>query len=74
MCSMQGLFAMEIMGFGWLLVSGLSLVPFPPAMMTAFIRPFSPRSIPDRIILPERTTHNRSGSLNAPYNPKLCQS
>jgi hypothetical protein len=42
--------------------------------MTAFILPFSPRSIPDRIILPERTMHNRSGSLNAPYNPKLCQS
>jgi hypothetical protein len=36
---MQGLFAMEIMGFGWLLVSGLSLVPWPPAMITAFIEP-----------------------------------
>jgi hypothetical protein len=27
----------EIMGFGWLLVNGRSLVPFPPAMITAFI-------------------------------------
>ena len=56
---------MEIMGFGWLLVSGLSLVPFPPAMMTAFIRPFSPRSIRDRIILPERTLLDRAARFTA---------
>src|SRR5918999_6126294 len=39
MCSMHGLLTIEIMGFGWLLVSGRSLVPLPPAMITAFIHP-----------------------------------
>ena len=37
MCSMHGRFTMGIMGLGWSLVSGLSRVPCPPAMMTAFI-------------------------------------
>ena len=41
MCSIHGLLAMEIMGFGWLLVSGRSLVPLPPAIITAFIGLFS---------------------------------
>jgi hypothetical protein len=34
---MQGKFAIRIMGFGWLLVNGLRRVPWPPAMMIAFI-------------------------------------
>jgi hypothetical protein len=34
---MHGKFAIRIMGFGWLLVSGLRRVPCPPAMMIAFI-------------------------------------
>jgi hypothetical protein len=37
MCSMHGRLAMRIMGFGWLLVSGLRRVPCPPAMIIAFI-------------------------------------
>src|SRR3954470_24997711 len=37
MCSIIGAFAIGIMGFGWLLVSGRSRVPSPPARMTAFI-------------------------------------
>src|SRR5215217_6037097 len=44
MCSIHGLLTIEIMGFGWLLVSGRSLVPFPPAMITAFINPPSAMS------------------------------
>jgi hypothetical protein len=32
---MQGRLATGIMGFGRLLVNGLNLVPFPPAMITA---------------------------------------
>ncbi len=39
MCSIHGLLTIEIMGFGWLLVNGLSLVPLPPAMITAFTSP-----------------------------------
>src|ERR671917_1003856 len=39
MCSMHGLLTIEIMGLGWLLVSGRSLVPLPPAMITAFMHP-----------------------------------
>src|SRR5918993_649101 len=39
MCSMHGLLTIEIMVFGWLLVSGRSLVPLPPAMITAFMHP-----------------------------------
>jgi hypothetical protein len=34
---MQGLLTIEIIGLGWLLVNGRSLVPLPPAMITAFI-------------------------------------
>jgi hypothetical protein len=34
---MHGKFAIRIIGFGWLLVSGLRRVPCPPAMMIAFI-------------------------------------
>src|SRR3954467_14664488 len=37
MCSIIGRFATGIMGLGWLLVSGRSRVPSPPARMTAFI-------------------------------------
>ena len=36
-CSIIGMLAMGSMGFGWFDVSGRSLVPSPPAMMTAFI-------------------------------------
>ncbi len=36
MCSIIGRLAMGIIGFGWLEVSGRSLVPSPPAMITAF--------------------------------------
>lgn len=44
MCSIIGLLAIGIIGFGTLLVSGRSRVPKPPAMMTAFTGvPPSPR-------------------------------
>ena len=36
MCSIIGLLASGIIGFGWLLVSGRSRVPSPPARITAF--------------------------------------
>jgi hypothetical protein len=37
MCSVIGLFATGTIGLGKLLVNGRSLVPEPPAMITAFI-------------------------------------
>src|ERR1043165_1052595 len=37
-CSIIGTFAMGIIGFGWLLVSGRRRVPSPPARITAFMR------------------------------------
>ena len=37
MCSIIGTLAMGIIGFGWLLVSGRSRVPSPPARITAFM-------------------------------------
>ena len=43
MCSIIGRFATGIIGFGWLLVSGRSRVPSPPARITAFIAPCSLR-------------------------------
>ena len=39
MCSIIGLLASGIIGFGVLLVSGRSRVPSPPARITAFTRP-----------------------------------
>src|SRR5215210_4574768 len=42
MCSMHGLPAIGTIGFGWFDVSGLSRVPSPPAMTTAFISLPSP--------------------------------
>src|SRR5918998_1163954 len=57
MCSMHGTLTMGIMGFGWLLVSGLSLVPFPPAIITAFIRkPPSVNPWPPSVPLPIRVS------------------
>ena len=41
MCSIIGLLASGIIGFGVLLVSGRSRVPSPPARITAFTRPRS---------------------------------
>ncbi len=41
MCSIIGLLASGIIGFGVLLVSGRSRVPSPPARMTAFTTPRS---------------------------------
>jgi hypothetical protein len=38
-CSIIGLFMIGSIGFGRELVSGWILVPNPPAMTTAFIRP-----------------------------------
>ena len=38
MCSIIGWLASGIIGLGWLLVSGRSRVPSPPARITAFIR------------------------------------
>jgi hypothetical protein len=36
-CSITGLFATGTIGFGALQVSGLNLVPSPPAIITAFM-------------------------------------
>ena len=38
MCSIIGRLASGIIGLGWLLVSGRSRVPSPPARITAFTR------------------------------------
>jgi hypothetical protein len=40
MCSIIGLFATGIIGLGWFEVKGRSLVPSPPAMITAFTAVF----------------------------------
>src|SRR5215210_6832399 len=54
MCSMHGVLTMGIMGFGWLLVNGWSLVPFPPAMITAFMSPAHLPLASDPPLLPRR--------------------
>src|SRR3954451_24749833 len=45
MCSIIGRFATGIIGFGWLLVSGRSRVPSPPARVTAFMLASSCRGL-----------------------------
>ena len=45
MCSIIGSFAIGIIGLGWLLVSGRSRVPSPPARITAFMHPPPPTEL-----------------------------
>ena len=58
MCSIIGMLASGIIGFGWLLVSGRSRVPSPPARITAFTRapPRPARARPSR---PSRSARAR---------------
>ncbi len=55
-CSIMGRLAMGSMGFGWLDVRGRSLVPSPPAMITAFThRP--PRALAPLVAHSRRRRH-----------------
>ena len=79
MCSIHGLLTIEIMGFGWLLVNGLSLVPLPPAMITAFTSPplssfrhlLTPKSAPSTRRNTKPCTGKRSYISSARSRPAL---
>ena len=60
MCSIIGRFASGIIGLGWLLVSGRSRVPSPPARITAFMRA-SCRQSPSRAARPSRSARRAIG-------------
>ena len=63
MCSIIGTFAIGIIGFGWLLVSGRSRVPSPPARITAFMTP--PPLGPARAVRPSRSAARAAGTYFA---------
>ena len=62
MCSIIGTFAIGIIGFGWLLVSGRSRVPSPPARMTAFMSHLRPAVVSVR---PSRNAARAAGTYFA---------
>ena len=68
-CSIIGMLAMGSIGLGWLEVRGRSLVPSPPAMITAFMAPLPPvgaaRSdgpAPDRARRPSARARRATGT------------
>ena len=61
MCSIIGAFAIGSIGFGWLLVSGRSRVPSPPARITAFMNATSLRT--SRAVLPSRNATRAAGHV-----------